>query len=444
MTTRAESAGDMSAIRGKLAARYDPEVEAEVRGWIKQLLGEDIPSGMRECEKYLRNGQTLVKLAEKVRDGTPNLPTERAKRMKLKFNTLSAPFKQMENIQVFLNFAEQYGVKKTSLFQTVDLFEGRNMAQVMSCIQQLGTEAQRHGFNGPKIGMKPIEQHEVDFSYEQKRAGHGIIGLQMGTNKLASQKGMAMATVRHGADIRCDDLRQESSGELSLQAGTNRFASQRGMSFGSVRHGADIRADDAQKEGQGELSLQAGTNKFASQKGLVMGSVRHGADIRADDSLQEGQGELSLQAGTNRFATQKGMRIGSVRHGSDIRADDLLQEGQAMVGYQAGSNEYASQAGMRAIGAVRHGGDIKTDTGDQSTIGLQAGTNEWANQTGMSMGAQRPILHGCWVPMVQQSQGVVSLQYGKEAEEEASQSGLSYGGRRDITMYPTTAPPTID
>jgi len=46
----------------------------------------------------------------------------------------------MENITMFLNFCEQYGVPKTGLFQTVDLFEGRNMAQVLNCVQQLGTE----------------------------------------------------------------------------------------------------------------------------------------------------------------------------------------------------------------------------------------------------------------------------------------------------------------
>jgi len=46
----------------------------------------------------------------------------------------------MENIEIFVNFCEAYGVPRTSLFQTVDLFEGRNMAQVLSCLQQLGSE----------------------------------------------------------------------------------------------------------------------------------------------------------------------------------------------------------------------------------------------------------------------------------------------------------------
>jgi len=46
----------------------------------------------------------------------------------------------MENVEIFVNFCEAYGVPRASVFQTVDLFEGRNMAQVLSCIQQLGTE----------------------------------------------------------------------------------------------------------------------------------------------------------------------------------------------------------------------------------------------------------------------------------------------------------------
>lgn len=46
----------------------------------------------------------------------------------------------MENIENFLKAAEVYGVPRHSLFQTVDLYEARNLPQVLACIQQLGTE----------------------------------------------------------------------------------------------------------------------------------------------------------------------------------------------------------------------------------------------------------------------------------------------------------------
>ena len=38
----------------------------------------------------------------------------------------------MENIQAFLDAVEMYGLAKEDTFVTVDLFEGRNMKQVMS------------------------------------------------------------------------------------------------------------------------------------------------------------------------------------------------------------------------------------------------------------------------------------------------------------------------
>ena len=88
----------------------------------------------------------------------------------------------MENIEVFLMACENYGVQSNSLFPTADLFEGRNMAMVISTILQFGSEAQRHGFQGPTCGPKPSEKHVVHFTEEQLRAGAGIIGLQAGTS----------------------------------------------------------------------------------------------------------------------------------------------------------------------------------------------------------------------------------------------------------------------
>ena len=63
----------------------------------------------------------------------------------------------MENIQTFVNFCAAYGVPKTGQFQTVDLYDGRNMTQVISCIQQLGSEASTsfnlHGRTRPYSAM---------------------------------------------------------------------------------------------------------------------------------------------------------------------------------------------------------------------------------------------------------------------------------------------------
>ena len=44
-----------------MAQKYDPAAEAEVRGWIQQLVGESIGEGQWEMEKALKSGVILCK-----------------------------------------------------------------------------------------------------------------------------------------------------------------------------------------------------------------------------------------------------------------------------------------------------------------------------------------------------------------------------------------------
>ena len=46
----------------------------------------------------------------------------------------------MENIDNFLTFMERYGVPESGRFNTIDLYENRNLAGVLFGLQQLGTE----------------------------------------------------------------------------------------------------------------------------------------------------------------------------------------------------------------------------------------------------------------------------------------------------------------
>ena len=53
----------------------------------------------------------------------------------------------------------------------------------------LGRKAQETGYDGPVLGPKESSEHLRGFSKEQLRAGGGVIGLQAGSNKGASQVG---------------------------------------------------------------------------------------------------------------------------------------------------------------------------------------------------------------------------------------------------------------
>ena len=50
------------------------------------------------------------------------------------------------------------------------------------------------------LGPKEATENKRDFSDEQLNAGQSIIGLQMGTNRGASQAGMSFGKTRHIVD----------------------------------------------------------------------------------------------------------------------------------------------------------------------------------------------------------------------------------------------------
>ena len=96
-------------------------------------------------------------------------------------------------------------------------------------------QVQTSGFQGPCLGPRESAKNVREFSEEQRKAGAGIIGLQMGTNQMASQKGMSFGNTRHIADIKVDEMSKEGQSTIGLQMGSNQGASQAGQNFGKPR-----------------------------------------------------------------------------------------------------------------------------------------------------------------------------------------------------------------
>lgn len=71
-----------------------------------------------------------------------------------------------------------------------DLYESKNLYMVVDNLCSLGGCAQKLGFAGPALGAKQASANKRQFDEETMKAGQAVIGLQYGTNKCASQKGM--------------------------------------------------------------------------------------------------------------------------------------------------------------------------------------------------------------------------------------------------------------
>lgn len=101
----------------------------------------------------------------------------------------------MENIEMFLKAAKEYGLNDSESFQTCDLWDGENIHQVVVCVLALGRKAQMNGIAG--IGPKESIRNERNFTAEQLSEGNKIISLQYGTNKHANQSGISFGNHRH-------------------------------------------------------------------------------------------------------------------------------------------------------------------------------------------------------------------------------------------------------
>jgi transgelin len=93
---------------------------------MEAILGAKFPPG-ESYEDALKDGIILCKLINKI---APNSVP--------KINTTGGQFKMMENINMFQKALKAYGVPDLDVFQTVDLYEAKDIGQVTSTIFALG------------------------------------------------------------------------------------------------------------------------------------------------------------------------------------------------------------------------------------------------------------------------------------------------------------------
>jgi transgelin len=141
----------------KAAANYDHEGEAAAQAWVEGVLKEPFDAPFAAA---LRDGTRLCRLVNTI---APNSVK--------KVNASAMPFKQMENISNFLKACRALGVAEHSVFETVDLFEGKDVGLVVRCLFALGSAIQCSvpAFAGPHLGAKPHTTNKREFSAEQVR-----------------------------------------------------------------------------------------------------------------------------------------------------------------------------------------------------------------------------------------------------------------------------------
>jgi len=187
----------------KSQAKFAVERARETMGWVEDVLGDKLEpeaaniKDQLDFATILKDGSVLCRLINAIEPNSVK-----------KINTMNAPFKQRENIEMYLKACVAYGLKEQDLFQVNDLYENKNLYMIVDNLYNLGGLTQKKGWAGPVLGVKQANENRRNFDKDVLKAGESLIGLQYGSNKGASQAGMTP----YGASrqIRPEDFRRSS------------------------------------------------------------------------------------------------------------------------------------------------------------------------------------------------------------------------------------------
>lgn len=171
----------------KAQAKFDLDQAMIALDWIR-----DVTNLQLDPPNTSKGFQDQFDFADCLKDGTAlcTLINTLLPGAVPKINHMKAPFKQRENVEMFLGACLKYGLKSHDIFQVNDLYERKNLYMVVNCLFALGGLAKKKGFTGPTIGVKVAEENKRLFDKSTLDMGKTIISLQAGTNKGASQAGM--------------------------------------------------------------------------------------------------------------------------------------------------------------------------------------------------------------------------------------------------------------
>ena len=148
MADKGPSYGLSAELKMKQEAKYDPEKAKKCLEWINKAASAGLDVNKcrtdEEFAEQLKSGQALCKLINAISPGSVG-----------RINTMSAPFKQRENIEMYLKACTAYGLKEQDLFQVPlnnretlstkqfhfqvnDLYENKNLYMVVDNLYNLG------------------------------------------------------------------------------------------------------------------------------------------------------------------------------------------------------------------------------------------------------------------------------------------------------------------
>jgi len=126
------TAGLDAELQKKLELKWDVEKEQNARAWLETVLEEKFSEGTLQAA--LQNGVRLCQAANKVAPGIVK-----------SINKQKMAALQRENVASYLKACGSMSFNSANIFETTDLYDGKNMVKVVENIYELASKGQKRG-----------------------------------------------------------------------------------------------------------------------------------------------------------------------------------------------------------------------------------------------------------------------------------------------------------
>ncbi|ELK30373.1 Transgelin-3 [Myotis davidii] len=194
MANRGPSYGLSREVQEKIEQKYDADLENKLVDWIILQCAEDIehpPPGRAHFQQWLMDGTTL-----QMNFCTQEVLTVMGQREQCVRSGLALK-QPLPDLRLIPGHRGSCLSRLSRLRwgpMSSGLVDGKDMAAVQRTLMALGSVAVTKDdgcYRGePSWFHRKAQQNRRGFSEEQLRQGQNVIGLQMGSNKGASQAGM--------------------------------------------------------------------------------------------------------------------------------------------------------------------------------------------------------------------------------------------------------------
>jgi hypothetical protein len=336
------------------------EAEQQAIAWIQGCTGLAYSGSFAA---WLKDGTVLCTLVNALRPGSVR-----------KINQSTMPFKQMENIKNFLEASRALGVQPYDCFETVDLYEEKDLVLVAQTVHALGSAVQKSipTFSGPKLGSKKADKNVRIFTAEQR--ANQAKGAAFGTLATSGSAGiMERTALSTSNDI---NFGTKSAGGVGTSGATAQTMGSHGiMERGNLNVSNDINFGNRSAGGsgtQGVLSAQT----MGSAGIMERGTLNVSNDINFG-SKSAGVGSSVSSAQT--MGSHGIMQRGAVNVSNDINFGSK----SAGVGSNVSSAQTMGSHGIMQRGALNVSNDINFGSKSAGGVGSSVPSAQTQGSSGV-------------------------------------------------------------